>query len=104
MNGGLIVKAIFGNMILKILKASAFFFFSMLLSLQQTMAQCAMCRTTLENNVSQGEGLAMGAGLNTGILLLFFAPYVVVGIVAFLWYKKSKENAAKIKNARHINV
>lgn len=91
-------------MINKLFKASTFCFFTLLFSVQEAMSQCAMCRTTIENNVSQGEGTALGAGLNTGILYLFFAPYVIIGVVALLWYKKSKENAAKIKTARHFNV
>lgn len=89
---------------LKLMKALLFCFFSLLLSVQEAMAQCAMCRTTIENNVSQGEGTALGAGLNTGILFLLFAPYVIIAVVALFWYKKSKENAAKIKTARHFNL
>lgn len=54
-------------------------------------AQCAMCRTTLENNVSNGNpGIA--AGINTGILYLFFTPYIAVGVIAYLWYRTSKFN------------
>lgn len=57
-------------------------------------AQCAMCRATLENNVSNGEpGIA--AGINLGILYLFFAPYLAVGVVAYFWYKTTKSNARK---------
>ena len=89
---------------LKLMKALLFCLFSLLLGVQEAMAQCAMCRTTIENNVSQGEGTALGAGLNTGILFLLFAPYVVIAVVALFWYKKSKENAAKIKTARHFNL
>ena len=55
-------------------------------------AQCAMCRATLENNVSNGDpGIA--AGINVGILYLFVAPYLAVGAIAFFWYKTSKMNA-----------
>ncbi|MEM7552287.1 MAG: hypothetical protein AAF363_21560 [Bacteroidota bacterium] len=52
-------------------------------------AQCAMCRATLENNVSDGQ-IGIAAGLNIGILYLFAAPYLVIGTIAFLWFKKSK--------------
>ena len=93
------MKVLFRDMF-KLIKALLFCFFSLLLSIQAVMAQCAMCRTTIENNVSQGEGMALGAGLNTGILFLFFTPYVVIAVVALLWYKKSKENAAKLKTPR----
>jgi hypothetical protein len=55
-------------------------------------AQCAMCRATLENNVSNGE-IGMAGSLNLGILYLFAMPYLVVAFVAFVWYRKSRLNA-----------
>lgn len=70
-------------------------------TLGQTMAQCAMCRTTIENNVSAGD-TSLASGLNLGIMYLFFAPYVVLGVIAFLWYRKSKqEHGKKIRLVRH---
>lgn len=57
-------------------------------------AQCAMCRTTLENNYSSGNpGIA--AGINTGILYLLSMPYLAVMIIGYLWYKSSR-NAQKL--------
>lgn len=58
-------------------------------------AQCAMCRTQIKNNVSHGE-TELAAGLNLGILYLFFTPYLIVGVVAFLWFRYSKINERKI--------
>jgi len=52
-------------------------------------AQCAMCRATLENNVSNGD-IGIAAGINFGILYLFAAPYLVIGLIAFFWYRSSK--------------
>ena len=64
-----------------------------LLSVIEASAQCAMCRSTLENNLSNGNpGLA--AGINTGILYLLVMPYLAISILAYLWYKSSK-NARK---------
>lgn len=57
-------------------------------------AQCAMCRTQVVNNVSQGD-TTLAAGLNTGILYLFFTPYVAMGVVAYFWYKNAKVNERK---------
>ena len=52
-------------------------------------AQCAMCRSTLENNYSNGQpGIA--AGINMGILYLLFLPYVAAMVIGVLWYKTSK--------------
>jgi len=59
-----------------------------------SMAQCAMCRASVENNVSNGD-IGIAAGLNTGILYLFVAPYLVIGTVAFFWYRNSKKNRAR---------
>jgi hypothetical protein len=56
------------------------------------VAQCAMCRATLENNVSNGN-IGIAAGINFGILYLFAAPYTVIALIAFFWYKTSKRNA-----------
>lgn len=65
----------------------------LLLFFVDAWSQCAMCRTTLENNVSQGNpGIA--AGINFGILYLLFTPYLAVGLIAFFWFRASKKNAA----------
>lgn len=55
-------------------------------------SQCAMCRTTLENNVSNGD-IGIAAGINFGILYLFVAPYAVIALIAFFWYKTSKRTS-----------
>ncbi len=55
----------------------------------EIMAQCAMCRTTLENNVSNGD-VGIAANLNFGILYLFITPYLLVSIIAYFWYKSSR--------------
>jgi len=54
-------------------------------------AQCAMCRASLENNVSNGD-IGIAAGINFGILYLFVAPYLVIALIAFFWYRASKSN------------
>ncbi len=63
-----------------------------LLSQVQSYAQCAMCRATLENNISNGN-IGIAAGINVGIMYLFFAPYIAVGVLAFFWYRSSRQNA-----------
>ncbi|MEX0882154.1 MAG: hypothetical protein WDZ72_01650 [Cyclobacteriaceae bacterium] len=57
--------------------------------LENSMAQCAMCRATIENNVSSGD-TTIGAGLNMGILYLFLAPYVLLSVLGFFWYRNVK--------------
>jgi hypothetical protein len=64
-------------------------------------AQCAMCRATLENNLSNGNpGIALG--INFGILYLLCAPYAAVGVIAYLWYRTTKKNAFKKSLSGHI--
>ena len=69
---------------------SLFFFMAVAVN---ASAQCAMCRSTLENNFSNGDpGIA--AGINSGILYLMVLPYLAVVAIGILWYK-STQNAAK---------
>lgn len=57
-------------------------------------AQCAMCRSTLENNFSNGDpGIA--AGINTGILYLLMLPYLAVVVLGILWYKSTRNGSKK---------
>jgi len=64
-------------------------FFS-LASMGQSIAQCAMCRATVENNLNTGE-TSVGAGLNYGILYLFMAPYLLAMVIGYLWYRNYKK-------------
>lgn len=66
-----------------------------------SFAQCAMCRATIENNVSNGD-VGIGASLNFGILYLFVMPYLAIGVVSYLWYRNSKANAKQIERKRNI--
>lgn len=53
------------------------------------LAQCAMCRTQLENNYSNGDP-GMAAGINTGILYLLAMPYLAIIFLGYFWYKSSR--------------
>lgn len=53
-------------------------------------AQCSMCRAVVENN---SENLA--EGLNNGILFLMVFPYLFIGGIGYLLYKKFKSNQAE---------
>ena len=60
-----------------------------------SFAQCAMCRASVENNVSNGE-TTVGAGLNNGILYLFVMPYLMAAIIGFFWYRTAKRKKQKV--------
>ena len=71
------------------MKSVILVFALLLLTGNGIFAQCAMCRSTLENNYSNGDpGIA--AGINTGILYLLSMPYLAVLVIGYLWYKSSK--------------
>ena len=71
-----------------------FFLFAAFISVE---AQCAMCRSTLENNFSNGKP-GIGAGMNTGILYLLSLPYLAIAILAYLWFKSSRNAVKNLSN------
>ncbi|MFM2401048.1 MAG: hypothetical protein RI950_565 [Bacteroidota bacterium] len=77
-----------------------------LLSQIDAVAQCAMCRTTIESSISTGR-TNIATGLNTGILYLLSAPYLIVGAIAFLWFRQSKQEQqdrlAKLKLRQKVS-
>ncbi|WP_236017338.1 hypothetical protein [Roseivirga sp. E12] len=74
---------------------------AMVLISANSFAQCAMCRGSVESTVSAGE-TSMASNLNLGILYLFFAPYLLVGLIAYFWYKTSRKNVKKAKGIGSI--
>ncbi|MFT4663936.1 MAG: hypothetical protein ACI8YQ_003629 [Polaribacter sp.] len=54
------------------------------------VAQCPMCKIAAESNLENG-GTA-GKGLNEGILWMFSMPYVMVGLIGFLWYRNKRDD------------
>ncbi len=76
------------------MKRTVLIILSLLLAEVDAWAQCAMCKTTIVNNVSNGE-LSLAEGLNFGIMYLFITPYLAILVVGILWYKKSKNHAKK---------
>ncbi|SFR33101.1 hypothetical protein SAMN04490243_0612 [Robiginitalea myxolifaciens] len=51
-----------------------------------SQAQCAMCRAVLESNDDTG----IAEGINDGIVYLMAIPYVVVGVLIFVVYRKMR--------------
>lgn len=60
-----------------------FLLFSLFFFLK-TNAQCAMCRAVLESE----EGQEAAKGINDGIIYLMAIPYLLIGGIGFLIYKK----------------
>ncbi len=72
-------------------KAFILFLAFSFVSLASGLAQCAMCRATLETNVSNGSQEQLASTLNFGIMYLFAAPYLLVATVGYIWYKQSRK-------------
>ena len=63
--------------------------FISVIGLSEVSAQCPMCRTAVESGMDE-DGNTKGRGLNDGIIYLLAAPYLAVGIVGGIWYKKNR--------------
>ena len=66
----------------------------MLTSVKPVKAQCAQCAATVATNSKNGGSAANG--LNKGIVFLLAAPYLAVGVVGFVWYKKFRRKNVSI--------
>jgi hypothetical protein len=61
-----------------------------LISHEDAVAQCAMCKATIEaNSTNSGK---YGVGLNTGILYLMSVPYIAAMIIGYFWYRNAKKS------------
>ncbi|MEI9943676.1 MAG: hypothetical protein WDN26_05590 [Chitinophagaceae bacterium] len=49
-------------------------------------AQCSICTKT-----AQQLGDRPAKGLNTGIIYLAFAPFVLIGFIGYNWWKRNKD-------------
>jgi hypothetical protein len=67
---------------MKTLKISIIAILLIIVNCSLTMAQCAMCRATVES-------------INGGILILLVMPYLSVAAVFFFWYRNAKMNMIK---------
>ena len=73
-----------------------FFVFALMLFLfaaDFAIAQCPMCKSAVESSIKSGQN-NVGKGLNDGILYLLAAPYLFVGTLGFLWFKKYRAKVA----------
>ncbi len=49
-------------------------------------AQCAMCRAVLESE----DNTAVAEGINNGIVYLMAIPYILIGALFFIIYRKMR--------------
>ena len=50
-------------------------------------AQCVMCKAVAEDSAAEG---AVGRGINQGILYIIAVPYILLGVIGYLVFKKWK--------------
>ncbi len=79
----------------KIILASLLLFSAITLA-QPSYSQCAQCVATVETN-RQTEGDGLATGLNHGIMYLLAAPYLAIGIVGFIWYRKFRRKNVSLE-------
>lgn len=59
--------------------------------LNTTEAQCPMCRISAESNLKSGG--SAGRGLNAGIIYMLATPYLLVGVIGYIWWRNRKKVA-----------
>ena len=70
---------------------SIFILLAICLISNELLAQCPMCKIAAESNMKAG-GTA-GRGLNAGILYMLVLPYMMVSIMAYIWWKNRKKES-----------
>lgn len=76
--------------LIKLFSILALFLALNVISIQPAQAQCPMCRIAAESNMKHGGGTT-GKGLNAGILYMLATPYLVVGLIGFMWWRNRRK-------------
>lgn len=74
--------------------------FTFFLATGEMNAQCAMCKAVAENSIDDG-GFGIAAGLNNGILFLMAIPYILLGTLFFVFFRKQIGGFIKAFNNIH---
>ena len=76
----------------KIIKLFSILALAMTLSVAtapEAAAQCPMCRMSAESNLKNGG--TDGKGLNNGILYMLATPYMLIGVIGFIWWRNRRK-------------
>ena len=57
-------------------------------------AQCPMCKMGAESNLKNGG--SSGKGLNNGILYMLATPYLIIGGIAYVWWRNRKKSTDEV--------
>lgn len=66
----------------------------------QVTAQCPMCRMSAESNLNNGGETARG--LNNGILYMLATPYVLVGVIGYIWWRNRRKDEDEVVSAEEV--
>ncbi len=77
------------NRFLKILSIAALSLSLSLATVPEAAAQCPMCRMSAESNLKNGG--TDGRGLNNGILYMLATPYMIIGVIGFIWWRNRRK-------------
>lgn len=69
----------------KAIKIGALLVLAMVFIEHQAVAQCVMCKAVAEDSAEAG---GLGEGLNRGILYLMAVPYVLLGALGYIFFRK----------------
>jgi len=67
------------------------FIIALLISNIDVHAQCSMCQAVVASNMHENEK-TFGLGLNNAIIYLMVMPYLLIGAVGYLLYKRVKSS------------
>lgn len=77
------------NKLIKKLSIFLLVFSCSILSAPEATAQCPMCKMSAESNLKNGG--SSGSGLNAGILYMLATPYLIVGGIAYVWWRNRRK-------------
>lgn len=69
----------------KAIKIGALLVLALVFIEHQAVAQCVMCKAVAEDSAEAG---GLGEGLNRGILYLMAVPYVLLGALGYIFFRK----------------
>lgn len=79
------------------MKKSVFLTFVVLFFVQEVYAQCAMCKAVAEDKANE----VGGSGVNAAIIYVMVIPYIILGAVAIIAFRKKIFPFLKdLKNAK----
>ena len=67
-------------------KQILFFVFIVLVTINKSYSQCAMCKAVVENG-----DVSMAEGVNNGITYLMVFPYLLIGVLFYVIYRYKKK-------------